>query len=106
MPIMAIYRSSGVDQETFDRFRVEVPIEPLPEGAISHHVAFDGDELIDFDVWESQAHLDAFARDRLNPGLRRLGLPIEPPHVLELHALMIVQGAERYNLAAPAPQPA
>jgi len=103
MPIMAIYRSSGVDQETFDRFRLEVPVEPIPEGAISHHVAFDGDGLIGIDVWESQAHLEAFARDRLNPGLRRLGLPIEPPQVLELHALVIAKEADRHNLAQPAP---
>jgi hypothetical protein len=95
MPIMAIYRSSGVDQATFDRFRMEVPIEPYPEGAISHHVAFDGNGLLGVDVWESQAHLDAFTRDRLNPGLSRLGLTLEPPQVLELHELNIAPEADR-----------
>ena len=102
MPIMAIYRSSGVDQETFDRFRLEVPIEPIPEGAISHHVAFDGDGLVGIDIWESEAHLDAFARDRLNPGLRRLGLPIGPPQILDLYALVIAKDADRYNLETAA----
>ena len=105
MPIMAIYRSRGVDQETFDRFRLEVPIEPIPDGAISHHVAFDDDGMIGIDVWQSEAHLNAFARDRLNPGLRRLGLPIEPPQILDLHALTIAREADRHNLAAAAPQP-
>jgi hypothetical protein len=106
MPIMAIYRSSGVDQATYDRFRLEVPIEPIPEGAISHHVAFDGNDVIGIDVWESEAHLEAFAKDRLNPGLRRMGLPIEPPQVLQLHELSIAVRAEQQNLTTPAAQPA
>ena len=106
MPIMAIYRSSGVDQETFDRFRLEVPIEPIPTGAISHHVGFDENGMVCVDVWESRAQMDAFARDRLDPGLRRLGLPVDPPQVVELHALWTEREAERHNLAAPAPQPA
>jgi hypothetical protein len=41
MSIMAIYRASEIDPRTFSRYRLEVPIEPIPEGAISHHVAFD-----------------------------------------------------------------
>ena len=106
MPIMAIYRSSGVDQEMYDRFRQEVPIEPLPEGAISHHLAFDGAGVIGIDVWESEAHLEAFARDRLNPGLRRMGLPIEPPQVLDLYELYVVRAADQHNLTIASPQPA
>jgi hypothetical protein len=103
MSIMAIYRLSGIDRETFARYRREVPIEPIPEGAISHHVAFDGDEFVCVDIWESEAQLNAFARDRVNPGLVRLGLPLAEPRVLELHALWTAPDAERHNLAAPAP---
>jgi len=103
MSIMAIYRLSGLDPETFNRYRVEVPIEPIPEGAISHHVAFDEDGLVCVDIWESEAQLNAFSRDRVNPGLLRLGIPIAAPQVLELHALWTSTDAERHNLAAPAP---
>ncbi|MGH6911547.1 MAG: hypothetical protein ACREE0_17270 [Phenylobacterium sp.] len=104
MPIMAIYRSGAVDQETFDRIRIEVPIEPIPDGAISHHVAFGDDGLIGIDVWESEAHLAAFTRDRLNPGLSRLGLALEPPQVLELREFVAVSDAARHNVE-PTAQP-
>lgn len=102
MPVMAIYRSREMDRATFDRLRREVPIEPIPDGAISHHIAFDKDGLIGIDVWQSQAHLEAFARDRLNPGLARLGLHIQPPEVLELHELVIAPQADRQGLAPAA----
>jgi len=105
MPIMAIYRSSNVDQETFDRFRIEVPIEPIPEGAIAHHVAFGDHGLVGIDVWESKAHLAAFTRDRLNPGLSRLGLALEPPEILELHEFVVAREAQRHNVE-PTAQPA
>ena len=106
MPIMAIYRASGVDPATYERFRREVPIEPIPEGAIAHLVAFDENGVVGIDIWDSEAHMNAFARDRLNPGLRRMGRATEPPQVLELHELHIVQGAERHNRAAATSQPA
>jgi hypothetical protein len=105
MPIMAIYRSSSMDQETFDRFRREVPVEPIPDGAIAHHVAFDEDGLVGIDVWESKAHLAAFTKDKLNPGLSRLGLALEPPQVLELHEFLVARDAQRHNLE-PTAQPA
>jgi hypothetical protein len=106
MPIMAIYRASGVDQATYDRFRLEVPIEPMPDGAIGHLVAFDGNGVIGIDIWESEAQMEAFARDKLNPGLRRLGRSMEPPQVQGLYELYIARGAERHNVTAAAPQPA
>ena len=74
MPIMAIYRASEIDPETFSRYRLEVPIDPIPDGAISHHVAFDAQGLFCVDVWESEQQLNVFMKDRVNPGLERLGL--------------------------------
>ena len=104
MPIMAIYRVKGIDAETFNRYRVEVPIDPIPEGAISHHVAFDEQGLIGFDIWETEANLKAFTEQRVNPGLRRMGIPIEPPQVLPLHALWTVEDGARHNVAPPPPK--
>jgi len=104
MPIMAIYRSSEVDPDTFDRYRLEVPIEPVPEGAIFHQVAFDKDGLLVIDVWEHEAELQAFNEERVFPALQRMGLtPIEP-QVLQIHALWAPADASRHNVAAPLPQ--
>lgn len=104
MPIMAIYRVKGIDAETFNRYRVEVPIEPIPKGAISHHVAFDGKDLVGFDIWETVADQKAFTEQRVNPGLRRMGIPITPPQVLELHALWTAGDGSRHNVAPPPPK--
>lgn len=104
MAIMAIYRSREMDPETFNRFRAAVPIEPIPEGAISHHVAFDDEEgLIVFDIWETEAQLNAFLEERLYPGLQKLGLPVVEPRVAKLHALWTAEDAPRHNLATPPP---
>ena len=104
MAIMAIYRSRDIDRETYNRFRVAVPIEPIPKGAISHHVGFDDEEgLIVVDIWETEAQLNAFLEERLYPGVEKLGLTVVKPRVVELHALWPAEDAVRSNLATPAP---
>ena len=105
MPIMAIYRSKEVDREAFNRYRAEAPIEPAPEGAIVHQVAFDEDGLLVIDVWEDEAQLKAFNENRIFPALNRLGITPAEPKVLQVHALWAAEDASRRNLAAPAPNP-
>jgi hypothetical protein len=104
MPIMAIYRSSEVDPETFNRYRIEVPIEPAPNGAIFHQVAFDKDGLLVIDVWESEAELQAFNAARVFPGLQRMGITPVEPQVLEVHAMWAAADASQHNVAAPLPR--
>jgi hypothetical protein len=105
MPIMAIYRSKDVDPETFNRFRAEAPIEPAPEGAIVHQVAFDDQGLLVIDVWEDEAQLKAFSESRLVPALNRLGITPAEPKLLQVHALWAAEDARQHNVAAPAPKP-
>lgn len=106
MPIMAIYRSKDVDRETFNRYRVEAPIEPAPEGAIVHQVAFDDEGLLVIDVWEDEAQLRAFNESRVFPALNRLGITPVEPKVLQVHALWAAEDAKQHNVAAPSPKPA
>jgi hypothetical protein len=104
VPIMAIYRSSDVDEETFNRYRAEVPIEPVPYGAIFHQTAFGADGLLVIDVWDTEAELQAFNEARVYPAMRKMGLtPIEP-QVLQIHELWAAPGASKYDLPAPLPQ--
>jgi hypothetical protein len=105
MPVMAIYRSKNIDAETFNRFRAEAPIEPAPEGAIVHQVAFDDKGLLIIDVWEDEAQLQAFLESRVYPALNRLGIPHGEPKLLQVHALWAAEDARQHNVAAPAPQP-
>ena len=103
MPIMATYRSSEVDPETFNRYRVEVPIEPVPAGAIFHQVAFDKDGLLVIDVWETEAELKAFNAARVYPALHKMGITAIEPEVLKVHALWAAADARQHNVAAPLP---
>jgi hypothetical protein len=104
MPVMAIYRSSDVDLETFARYRAEVPIEPAPKGAIFHQVAFDDKGLLVIDVWENEAALRAFGEAKILPGLLKVGITPVEPQVLPVCALWAAEDARAHNLALPEPQ--
>ena len=104
MTIMAIYRSSEVDPETFNRYRAEAPIEPVPAGAIFHQVAFDKDGLLVIDIWETEAELRAFDAQRVRPALQKLGIAPVEPEVLEVHAMWAASDAREHNIAAPLPR--
>jgi len=104
MPIMAIYRSPDVDRETFNRYRVEAPIEPAPSGAIFHQVAFSEGGMLAIDIWESEAEMKAFSEERVYPALEKLGIPLAPPELLQVHALWAAPDARRHNVDAPLPK--
>lgn len=46
----------------------------MPKGAKFHVSWFADDGLHVLDVWDSQADFERFAKERLMPGLQRLGL--------------------------------
>jgi hypothetical protein len=47
-----------------------------PDGMVSHVGASkDGNSLVVFEVWESQAHQEAFMNDRLGPALAQASAP-------------------------------
>jgi hypothetical protein len=104
MPVLAIYRSKDVSKEAFCRYRVENPIEPAPEGAIFHQVAFDDDGLLVIDVWDSAAQLQAYGKAAIVPALLKLGIPPVEPQVLEVYGLWAAPDAARRNVDVPAPQ--
>jgi hypothetical protein len=104
MAIMAIYRSRDVDRETYNRLRAAVPIEPIPKGAISHHVGFDDEDgLLVVDLWETKAQLNEFLEARLYPGMQELGLEKVAPRVVDVYALWTAGDAAAHNIATPAP---
>ena len=53
-----------------------------------HVVAVTNDGLRDTDVWESAEAFDDFARNRLMPGVKELGIPGEPQvEILPAHII-------------------
>jgi hypothetical protein len=51
-----------------------------PKGIISHTAGVQGDKMVVFEVWESQAAQEAFMSSRLGPALGQGGAP-EPSRV-------------------------
>jgi hypothetical protein len=71
----------GITKEQYDQVRSEVDwIGDPPDGGISHLTWWEGDECHSMDAWESEAHFEAFGRNRLGPGMAKLGIdvPVEP----------------------------
>ena len=56
-------------------FDAAVASGQLPEGMISHTAGESGDRLIVVEVWESQAHQQAFMENELAPAFQRAGVP-------------------------------
>jgi len=79
-------------REKYDQTRRQVAWETdLPKGAKFHVAWFAKDGLHVLDIWESQADFERFARERLMPAVRRLGIQGEPK----------VQFEKAYSIFAP-----
>jgi len=78
---------AGVDQEAFDA--LERGIDPAgnpPQGLIFHASGpiEDGWGVLDF--WESRAHFDSFAAERIGPAVGASGIDVHPEiHEFPVH---------------------
>ena len=59
-----------------------------PPGAIFHVMAVNDDGISVTDVWETAEQFQAFAQDRLMPGVKQVGIAGEPRvEILPAHAV-------------------
>jgi hypothetical protein len=78
---------AGVDQATFDD--IERAVDPAgnqPDGLIFHASGpiEGGWGVLDF--WQSRAHFDRFAQERIGPAVAAGGVPVEPEiHEFPVH---------------------
>lgn len=100
MPIMAIYRSAGVDRAKYDAVMNELGSRQAPEpGSIVHLAGFEApDRICVVDVWETREQFEAFG-ERLAPVLRKHEIPEQTPVIIETHALMATDAVDRYKTA-------
>ena len=49
-----------------------------PKGAKFHVSWFAGDGFHVLDLWDSQAEFEAFVKDRLTPGIQKIGIAGQP----------------------------
>ncbi|MCW2766770.1 MAG: hypothetical protein JWO11_2729 [Nocardioides sp.] len=88
-----ILEFKGVSADKYGAVTSILGLDPVtgagawPQGLLSHTGAGgDGDQLVVFEVWDSQAAQEAFMQSRLGPALGQAGLP-EPARVQWLSVL-------------------
>jgi hypothetical protein len=68
-----------ITKTQYEQARKEIAWEKnVPKGANFHVSWFADDGLHVLDVWDSQADFERFARERLMPGLQRMGINGQP----------------------------
>jgi hypothetical protein len=89
MAIMMLMEWVGIGETEYEAVRKTVNWEgDAPAGGMFHVAAVTDQGLRITDVWESAADFDAFAHDRLMPGVKALGIPGEPRvQLLPVHAI-------------------
>jgi hypothetical protein len=72
-------RWTGVTPEQYEQAREVVNWEgDVPDGAVLHVAAHDGDGIRVTDVWESEDHFNRFVESRLMPGVQQIGIQGQP----------------------------
>jgi len=94
MAIAMVMRFPGITPDIYDAACERIGWERDPaDGGLFHAAYFDDGVLRVFDVWESAEQFQRFVADRLDPGLREMGVTDQPE--VELH--------EVHRLFQPAP---
>jgi hypothetical protein len=100
MPVMAIYQSDDVSADDYAAFRARLPLTAAPRGALvhSHAERGRGRGFITVEVWEDRASLDDFLENVLAPAVRRMGLPLIRPEVLEVDDFIVTPGVHNREI--------
>jgi hypothetical protein len=75
---------AGGTADLIDRLNVAIDPDGNPPNGLLFHASgpVDGDwGVIDF--WESRAHFDTFAEERIGPAMASLGIEAGPPEIHE-----------------------
>jgi hypothetical protein len=83
MPVLAHFRHSGFTPEKYDELirRLEDAGHGSPAGRLSHAAVEVDGEIEVYDVWESQAAMDAWGPEGIVPILIELGVELSPPAI-------------------------
>ena len=89
MAVMMVMEWPGTGAEEYEAARKHVNWEgDVPQGAMFHVMAVTDSGVRVTDVWESADDFNAFAQNRLMPGVKALGIPGEPRvEILPVHAI-------------------
>ena len=98
MPVMALFRSTAVDQSRYDAIIQELDLERQPlRGILTHACGFDGNEICVVDVWDSREEFEAFLSDRLRPAFAKLNIDFSEPRIIETYAFSASEDVDRFK---------
>lgn len=79
MAVMMHMQWDGISAAEYDAVRKVVDWEGNPPpGGLFHVAAVNNDGIAITDVWESAEAFEAFAHDRLMPGVMQVGITTQP----------------------------
>ena len=88
MAIGLIFEVPGVTQEQYDAASQQVDAGGAMTGCLVHVAGpMEGGWRV-IEVWESKEDADRFFRERLQPVLGRVGIPVIEPKVFPVHTLV------------------
>lgn len=98
MPVIALFRSSRVDQTQYDAIIQELDLESRPAaGILSHACGFDDKGLCVVDVWEFRTDFEIFLSDRLRPAFAKLNIEFSEPEIIEAYSFRVSDDVEQYK---------
>ena len=88
--IVVLVTWEGFTKEIYEEARKQVNLEgDIPQGLVSHIVAFDKNVIRVTDVWKSEEDFKNYVQNRLMPVARKLAKGEPKIEVSPLHALFI-----------------
>jgi hypothetical protein len=102
MPVGMLQMTPGGTEEQYEQVGEKIfgvrssdfASAAAPDGLIMHSAGPTEDGWYVYDIWESQAHLERFVRERLMPALQELGAPAgSQPQLFEIHNLVVTAAA-------------
>jgi hypothetical protein len=97
MAVMCIYRGPGVTTRDYDNVRTHLQWEVNPpDGGLAHFISFDNGEAVEIDIWESRSAFRRYYNNEFEPACRLFGVRLDPPEVLELHAMAVAPAVEEH----------
>ena len=105
MPIMVVYRATGVDMDAYAPYEAELQKTPVPPEALLHQVGIDGKDSIVIDVWDSRLPFEAWTDSYIKPMLAKHGIAYVEPQVFDVVALATHDGVDAFKaLTTKAPE--